>query len=193
MNYRCQLFIVFVICTLHYGCNETKGQTNFKDFIKTEASSDFSDNFREDFSKALRDSIFSKGSTLYLSPIEEQNSLSIENVISDANNDAIVYAILINKASMEGVFKNKEGACDFYSILGVQIDLRNNELNFNSDNIDVYEFFNNCKNSDKTSLEELRKDYHKYIYETIEKTNSSDFPENSGIVILKKMYEESKI
>lgn len=188
-NYHIMVFSFFIA----FGCSSTKNNelNEFEIAIRGQENKEFLNSFSTSYYNVLKDSIVKAGNNVFTLDSADDKVI-IKSIIANQNKDSI-YVIAINESHFtENYFNNDENdteKCSFYSVLGIPIEIKNDNLNFNASQINVFKMINNCNDKEtKTSMEEIENTYYSYVFDALKKTEEIEFPKDSGVLFLKALY-----
>lgn len=134
------------------------------------------------------DSIAKSGNNFY-SIKGYQNELHIMNVLENKTKDSL-FVIAINESKVDkSLFSNEinyeKTPCSFYALVGIPLIKTKIDFYFNTGNINVFSTKNACINS--YSLKTMKKEYHRYLLDALNKTKDIKLDKNNGILLLRKI------
>lgn len=180
---------LFILSCLSVGKKQFE---KFKDEINSKKENKYFNEFSNEYSSVIKDSLFK--SEIHLAIIDDfDNKIYIKNIIANPDKDSL-YVITIKESLYEKVHfsvdSNVEGKCFVYSVVGVPIKIKNSKLHFKVDDINTFKIINNCGIDKNIDIEALSKIYSNYVFDALKKTDEIEFPENSGVLFLKKLYNQ---
>ncbi len=190
-----RLKYVMILCAafvLHACFYETKEEKAYRMRINDASKNTFKAIVTNSYKKELQDSISKHVNGLFTLEGYE-NELHIMNVLENPAKDS-VYIIAINEAKVnEGVFsgdlvKDSYEPCSYYLVTGILARIDEEGIYFNTKKNNYFEDLDACrKNYD---LEYVKKRYHTYIFEALEKTKAFKLDKTNGVLFLRKYYYE---